>query len=579
MAKIMQEKKAYRNQFWLWFSLSIGFCLYFGLVSGYYAFSHDYIIQDDARQHVVWLQKFIDPELFPNDLIANYYLSLAPIGYKLFYYLAAKIGFEPLFLAKILPLILGLIATVYIFFLAIQLLPIPFYAFIISLFFNQLIWLEDDLISATPRAFVYPLFAAFLYYLIKENLTLCLIVIFLQGLFYPQLLLVNNTILLVNLFEFNHNLKFKLTRNKNKYILFLSATIILAVIVFLLINKSPEFSTTINLEQMKNMPEFSLNGRHSFFGVNILDFWHQGRSGLDLPVFPSVVFSSLFLPLLIQKKVGILGTTKLKISFLLNILISSLALFILAYILLPKLYLPSRYTAYSLRFLMAIATGIMIATMLDLIYAWWQKKVKIRRNFCIQEKLLLALISIFFSIILIFPLFPHVFIVWFQNWRVGIETPVYQFLAQQPKDIIVASLSAEINNIPAFSQRSVFVAEEFALAYHPDYHHQIKIRIVNLLQALYTQNIRELKQFINQNKINYFILDKQSFLPEYLEQKQWLIYSSWQEVVKQIIKQLKNGQTPILKELIKPCQVISTKNLDLIDTSCILNQNEKFLPK
>ncbi len=158
-------------------------------------FTQDYIVQDDARQHVVWLQRFIDPELFPQDIIADYFQGLAPLGYKTLYFVAAKVGIEPILLAKIVPPISGIITTVYIYLFTIKIVPNNICGFLSSLFINQLIWLNDDLVSATPRAFVYPLFAVFLYYLARKLLISCLIIMFLQGLFYPQLLLIEITIL------------------------------------------------------------------------------------------------------------------------------------------------------------------------------------------------------------------------------------------------------------------------------------------------------------------------------------------------------------------------------------------------
>ena len=127
-------------------------------------------MQDDARQHVIWLQRFIDPELFPNDIIADYFIKLAPLGYKTIYWLGAKLGIAPAIFAKILPAILGLITTLYIYHFSYNIIPSESCAFFSSLFINQLMWLNDDLISATPRAFLYPIFAAFLYYLSQKEI-------------------------------------------------------------------------------------------------------------------------------------------------------------------------------------------------------------------------------------------------------------------------------------------------------------------------------------------------------------------------------------------------------------------------
>ena len=62
-------------------SISLGFavfCCYLALREG---FSSQWVVQDDARQHVFWMLRYLDPQLFPDDLIADYFQSVAPVGY------------------------------------------------------------------------------------------------------------------------------------------------------------------------------------------------------------------------------------------------------------------------------------------------------------------------------------------------------------------------------------------------------------------------------------------------------------------------------------------------------------------
>lgn len=164
---------------------------------------------------------------------------------------------------------------------------------------------------------------------------------------------------------------------------------------------------------------------------------------------------------------------------------------------------------------------------------------------------------------------PHVFINWFQNWKIGKDTAIYQYLAQQPKNIIIASISWKANNIPAFSQRSILIGGEFALAYHPYYHNLIKQRIIALLQAQYSNNLSDLQQFITQYNVDYILLDKAAFTPEYLQQQNWLIYSSWQQTTQKIIAKLESGEKPAIAHFIPSCQAVSTEKLILLNTNCI----------
>jgi len=98
-----------------WLAISFISPLYFGLISLFHTTSSRYIVQDDARLHIVWLQRLTDPDLFPDDIIADYFGIIQPAGFKLLYRLAAAAGIEALTLAKILPLVLAVISTAYLY--------------------------------------------------------------------------------------------------------------------------------------------------------------------------------------------------------------------------------------------------------------------------------------------------------------------------------------------------------------------------------------------------------------------------------------------------------------------------------
>jgi hypothetical protein len=552
----------------IWFSISLGVNLYFGLVSIHYAFSQKYIVQDDVRQHVVWLQRFVDPQLFPNNLIADYFYSLAPTGYKLFYWLMAKIGLEPIFLAKILPLFLGGIATYYIFKFSLRIFPIPSGAFLICLLFNQSIWNNDDLISATPRAFVYPLLAAFLYYLVENSLVPLLIAIALQGLFYPQVLLVEIATLSVRLFRWQGRFP-QFSKDKEDYLYWLYGLIIAALVLFPFVVDRSDFSTVVSLEQMKTMPEFGIRGRNQYFGVNPLWFVFLGNSGLKIPLFPSIVWVAFILPLWQKSRQSLAKFITEDVKILWQLTIASLGMFFLAHLLLPKLHLPSRYMHHSLRFIMPIAAGIVLLGLLKSGWYWWQKKRQSRAKFTQRESFLIGLIALFASIVIIVPAIPSGVLILLQTWVVGQAPTVYEFLAEQPKDITIASISPEGDNISTFALRSVLVGREFALAYHPTYYQQIQQRAIDTVLAQYSEDLAITNKIIEKYGINFFLIDRNAFTPEYLLKQEWLINSSFSNVIKTTIEKLKAGEIPALQKLSDRCSVVSTEKVILLEANCI----------
>lgn len=561
------NKSNLKKNLWLYISLLVA--IYYGICFYYFVFSHEYIVQDDARQHIVWLQRFIDPELFPRDLIADYFQNLAPLGFISLYKFLAQIGLEPILAAKLLPPIIGIITTIYLYFFTIKILPLPITGFISCLLFNQLIWLNDDLVSATPRAFIYPLFAAFLYYLSLDWLLPCLLLMLLQGLFYPHVLLIEIAILSLRLIKLKGLSKVKLTTLKQPYIWWITGAIVAAIALYPITQKPTELATTVTVDQMRQIPEFSSNGRSPFFDDDWFNYWFFGSSGLSLPVFPTIVWSGVALPFLLKTKLSVIKSVTKKIAILLQVTLASLLLFGLAHLLLPRLHLPSRYTYHTLQFILAITAAIVLTIIVDFIQNKFKQKLRKKTPFNSVDKIKLILVTIVGIIIIIFPSIPPVFINWFQGWKIGTDTEIYQYLTQQPQDVVVASLSREANNIPAFSQRSILVGREFAMAYHPFYHNQIKQRTIDLLQAQYSPSPKVLISFVNKYQINYFLLDKTAFNSDYFDRKKWLIYSSWREKTEQTIEQLKSGEEAALVRFIPFCTAISSENLILLDTACI----------
>jgi hypothetical protein len=554
-----------------WLSLSLFIPLYYGLIILLYSAQTPYLIQDDARQHVVWLQRFIDPQLFSHDLIAHYFQSVDPAGFKFFYWLWAHFGVEPLILAKWLPLLLGLITSAYFFLSYLQILPIPASAFLATLLFNQTIWLKDDVVSATPRAFAYPIFAAFLYYLLQQSVIPCLVAIALQGLFFPQLLFVQLAILTIRLIRWQKG-RFRFTPQKNSYVTWLLGFTVAIVVLSPFIFNLSEFGTAVTANQMQRMPEFGLGGRSQYFGVNPIKFAFGGASGLRAPLFPPLLWMSLGLPLVLKGRSspGRLITPKIQIVW--QIIFASLGVFALAHLLLFKLYFPSRYTYHSLRFVMPMAAAIVLTTLLSSSWHWFQQQRRSKAKFNLQQRTTLGLVLLLAIASLIVPALPPIFLKP-ELWVVGQYPKTYSFLSDQPKTILIASLTEEVNNLPAFSHRSILTGGEFAFAYHPAYYNQFKQQTIDVIRAYYSPDLAEVKQIIQQYGINFFLLETDSFQPEFLLNKEWLVHSSLQSTVFEAVAQLRQGRKPALRKLRRRCSVLSESGLTVIDTDCIMNQS------
>jgi hypothetical protein len=561
------NQQSKESSWMFWFVLSCIAPLYYGIVSLINAFSHAYLIQDDARQHIFWMHRFVDPTLFPNDIIADYFQIINPAGYKAFYHLIAQLGVEPLLLAKLLPIALGFLTSAYCFGVVMQLFPVPFGAFLTTLILNQGLWMRDEIITGTSRAFLYPLFLAFIYYLLKQSFIACMISVALQAVFYPPLALVEAGTLLMRLVQWENG-KPKLSRQRSRYqFSLMGAGLAIAIILAFFPNLST-FNPMVTAAQMQAMPEFGAGGRLGYFNQDFWQTWISGDSAI-LPRFvPPIILLSVLFPVF-RKRSPLSHLVSKEITLLRDLLYASLCLFLLAHILLPRLYFPSRFTGHSFWFVMVITTGIGITLGLEkLRVGLFQKDLN-----DVKVKVAIALTTIFVFANLLTPFFPSVFLKG-QSQIIGGAPKIYQFFAQQPKDILIASLAEEVDNVPAFSKRSILVSKEYALPFHLGYYNQIRQRAIDLINAQYSPSLSTLQSFIRKYNIDFLVVDRNAFQPAAILNnpglKNWLM--QFQPATNEAIARLQKQEKLAIAPLIKPCTVLKANNLSVLEAQCLLSR-------
>ncbi|MCL2936650.1 MAG: hypothetical protein MGU50_08740 [Trichodesmium sp. MAG_R02] len=552
-----------------WFILSMTLAVLYGFLALKKAFLSSLSVQDDARQHIFWMQRFFNADLFPNDLIADYFQSVAPAGYTWLYKSLAFIGINPLILAKIIPFILGLICTYYIFRITLEILPVTMAGFIAALVMNQAIWMKDDVASATPRAFIYPFFLAFLYYLIRGSLVRMGIAIALVGLFYPQYVFVASGMLILRLICWRNG-RFQFSSEKQDFIF---CGVGLSTAFFVLLPyalTSSEFGPTISREAAMKLREFYPNGRSTFFHVHPKDFWLTGkRSG----IFPKSLFTpatqcaGLVLPFLLSfgSAFPLIKNITSRIWLLVHLLLSSLGMFFIAHILLFRLHLPSRYTGLSFRIIIALATAIALTLIIDALFNWAENREKFPIKF--RPIISLVLTGLILASLVLYPAFVKGFPL--VKYKVGRATDLYDFFREQPDDILIASLEEEANLLPTFAQRSILLGREYAIPYQVGYYTQFRQRVIDLIVAQYSSDLIDVKSFIQKYGVDFWMVHRGSFTPEYVEKNSWLMqYESAQDAV----TFLQLGYIPALATTIPICTVFQNDSLFVLDANCILGK-------
>lgn len=569
--------KYHSHQRRLWFSLSLAVAVIYGIIFLQRAFSSDYIIQDDARQHVFWMRRFLNGGLFPDDLIANYYQSQAPDGYFSLYRFIAEVGIDPVVFSKILPPILGIITTVYCFGCIVQMFPVPLAGFIGTLLLNHNLWIKDDIASGTSRAFFYPLLVAFLYYLMQRSLISIAIAIILQALFYPPGVLLSVGILFVRLWRYSQG-KLKLSSQRSDYLCFAVGFGVAALGMLPTILQSSAFGSTIAASQARTMLEFSQNGRSSFFLDNPWEFWIFGQRSGFLPVewkrmgenyclLMSIV--GLTLPILKRypSRFPLIEQLNDKVFVLLQLFLVSLGLFLAAHAVLFKLYLPSRYSQHSLRVLMAMTAAIALTVILDAVFHACHQ----HSRSSIVPVLAIGFTTFLGILLLLSPFY------WRSFLDVGYVTgqfpALYKFFQQQPEDSLIASIADEGRNLPSFAQRPVLTAREFAIPYHTGYYAQIRQRTIDLIDAQYTTDFQQVQEFVKKYGVDFWLLERSAFSPEYLAKNNkrpnrvWI--RQYQPAADIALARLQNGIVPALAKVLLRCTAFEAGDFIVLKGDCL----------
>jgi hypothetical protein len=244
-------------------------------------------------------------------------------------------------------------------------------------------------------------------------------------------------------------------------------------------------------------------------------------------------------------------------------------MFILAHGTLFKFYLPSRYTSHNLRIVLCIAAGTCIFIVIDSIWHWVEQNN--HRNLLKRKLIALTFICILATLILgYYPLlvkkYPK------SSYLDGNYPTLYQFLAQQPKNITIASLTNETSFLSSLSRRSVLVSYEHSVPYHKGYYEIFSKRTIDLIAAQYNTELGKLSEFIREYKIDFWLLDLNAFNPEYIRQDPWL--KQYREVSLLAAQQLEKGSKPAILKFKNSCEVWGVDNLKLLSTKCIINSSK-----
>ncbi len=483
------------------------------LVGNYDIFSNHYLINDDVRQQLFWMERWQDPELFQNDFLANYSEAYVPVGVRTIYRFAS-LWFDPLLFSKILTAIL-FVVTAALWFVWGRLFGDNLTALIVVLVYFLFTGFQAQMAGGLSRGFVFPLLIAYLYFISRGDIFKGGVVVLVQSFFNPYvfLLCLLTQVLFVSL-EIAPRVfpkTFATTEpisDLGKFIrrlLVLNIPVIIGVVftVFNILWYQSNLGHLISSSEMVGKSEYTEFGRYqlyptpSFFYELIrpwefnLSFPYWGPIAgwmMALAAIGIFVYAGLNYQPVVKWK-GLRG--------LILIIPVSLLLYVVARLFLVKLFVPRRYLFYTLNIIYCIGFAVAIRIILE--------KIELSRT-----KMCLILLAL-----LVFASFKgrHIELFDYSHGQ-----SLYKFLQTTPKNTLIAGWPELMDNVMTFGNRRAFVTYELSHTWVEPYWSEVKKRTFDLFKVYYSSSPDEIKAFCKSRGIEYFIVREEDFSPQRLSE-------------------------------------------------------------
>ena len=464
-----------------------------------------YRATDDARQHIFWTYRFRDPELFPDDLYVDFYSTLAPLGYRALYFLAAQI-IDPLLFSKLLPFGLLGVSVWYMWRLGRAFEP-RWGGLIAGLLILEY---SGAMRGGLPRSFALSLLIPHFYYVATRRYGRASGVLVLQALFYQQSFLIGFGLQSVTILRElwgrpGQSFPTRLREARRPLGLLIGAALVSGLLLStpFLSRKEEALGPVITRAEAVQSEEFQRGGRVAFFSPDPVVYYLVGnRSGLGwnyhLTTFALILllFASVLRGKLFQAP-----------PIILDNLAVSLFLFACAHLLLFRLYLPNRYVRWTLP----------ISAILWIASEAWPFIVRLQERFTGFRPVWATVVRWRFGLAFLFFL-----AVLSGAMKTGFLTPkterpdvveLYHFLATLPKTSLIAGNTPYLAGVPLFARRKILVDDEFALPYLKGYYREVVRRRTALQKALKTPAADEMGRFCREFGVTHLVIDPTAQVP------------------------------------------------------------------
>jgi hypothetical protein len=196
------------------------------------------------------------------------------------------------------------------------------------------------------------------------------------------------------------------------------------------------------------------------------------------------------------------------------LLVASVLLYTLASILIFKLFVPSRYTEFSINIFYCLAVAVCL---------------RVAMQDHVSERVMFPLVTTLFFVLAGLRLY-HVGIYdYFDQVR------LYKYLQSTPKNSLIAGPPDVMDNVITFAHRKAFVTYELAHTWYISYWDRVKKRHFDFFRAYYSDDPEEIRRFCRDNQIDYLVVREEDFFPRRLVQGD-LYFEPFDTYIRDILK-------------------------------------------
>lgn len=481
-----------------WFAIACLSAVVFGIAHRH-AFLSAYVINDDVRQQIFWMARWLDPRLYPQDLLSTYANVYVPPGVKALYYLAAKgFGCDPILFSKLLSGLLFVVLAV-----ALCGIGLALEGPTLGLACAAMVWLMPfflkNISGGLSRSFAAPMLALFVWAWIRRRGVAMGLVLLLEALCIPYMAL-----LCAGCSCLEATVSWARRRQGPAFPAKWWHIAVLALAGWLVWRMNHAvtvagFGPLVTGSALLD-PVFSAAGRLELFPLPNpffdLVYWPFESIGLflDIGLFTGIASLAVLLPFLIRgarrAPWKALAPSLRPLAFLLA---GSLLLYTAARIVALALFVPDRYISYSLNLLYALGLAVCLR--------WALAPAVCSRRRAAVLLGIAALVGV---------------------WRLsdaGLydyskDAPLYHAVAQLPYNALIAGNPEVLDTVLTFGRRNVLASFELAHPWSRGYWQRYRYRLAAQANAYYAKDIAQVIAMVRRWGVTHIVVRESDFTPE-----------------------------------------------------------------